>query len=160
MFDKYDQAWAKYQKKLRILPLPILSWDIFSHPNVEITAFNSLQKNWANKENYQNQVANKPVIITDNKLTILFATKEISRLTGYHSSEIIGKSPKMFQGPLTNEITRVKIREAIKNKHPFKEIVINYKKDGTFYKCEIEAYPKFDANNNLVNYIAFEKIAS
>lgn len=66
----------------------------------------------------------------------------------------------MFQGNLTNEVSRSKIREAIKNKHPFKEIVINYKKDGTFYKCEIEAYPKFDADNNLVNYIAYERIAS
>jgi PAS domain S-box-containing protein len=160
MFDTYDQAWAKYHKKIKLLPLPLLSWDIFSHPNVEISIFNKLQKSWINKENYYNKISNKPVIITDNKLTILFATKEISRLTGYHSSEIIGQSPKMFQGRLTNEVSRSKIREAIRNKHPFKEIVINYKKDGTFYKCEIEAYPKFDADNNLVNYIAYEKIAS
>ncbi len=160
MFDKYDQAWAKYYKKLQLLPLPILSWDVFSHPNVEISTFNSLQKNWVTKEDYHHQVANKPVLITDSKLIILFATKEISKLTGYHQTEIIGNSPKMFQGELTDDITRYKIREAIKNKHPFKEIVINYKKDGTFYKCEIEAYPKFDANNNLVNYIAFERIAS
>lgn len=160
MFEKYDQAWAKYQKKLRILPLPILSWDIFSHPNVEITAFNSLQKNWINKEDYQNQIANKSVIITDHKLTILFATKQISELTGYQNSEIIGNTPKIFQGALTENSTREKIRMAISKNHPFKEIVINYKKDGTMYRCEIEAYPKFDSNNNLVNYIAFERIAS
>ena len=160
MFDKYDQAWVKYHKKIKLLPLPLLSWDVFSNLNLEILIFNKLQKSWINKENYYNQISNKPVIITDSKLTILFATKEISRLTGYSSSEIIGQSPKMFQGNLTNEVSRSNIREAIKNKHPFKEIVINYKKDGTFYKCEIEAYPKFDAKNNLVNYIAFEKIAS
>jgi PAS domain S-box-containing protein len=160
MFDNYDIAWAKYQKKLRILPLPILSWDIFSHPNVEITAFNSLQKNWVNKEDYYNQIANKSVIVTDSKLTIIFATKEISELTGYRSSEIIGQTPKMFQGALTDDRTREKIRTAISKNHPFKEIVINYKKDGTCYKCEIEAYPKFDTNNNIVNYIAFERIAS
>ena len=160
MFEKYDQAWAKYQKKLRILPLPILSWDIFSHPNVEISSFNFLQKNWINKEDYQNQIANKSVIITDHKLTILFATKQISELTGYQNSEIIGNTPKIFQGALTENSTREKIRMAISKNHPFKEIVINYKKDGTMYRCEIEAYPKFDSNNNLVNYIAFERIAS
>lgn len=160
MFDKYDKAWTKYHKKLRLLPLPILSWDVFSNPNVEISIFNSIQKNWVHKEDYNHQVANKYVIVTDSKLTILFATKQISELTGYHSSEIIGQSPKMFQGTLTNEVSRSKIREAVKNNHPFKEIVINYKKDGTFYKCEIEAYPKFDADNNLVNYIAYERIAS
>ena len=160
MFDKYDQAWVKYHKKLRLLPLPILSWDVFSNTNVEFSTFNSLQKNWVNKEEYHHQIANKSVIITDNKLTILFATKEISKLTGYHSAEIIGQTPKMFQGALTDATTREKIKMAISKNHPFKEIVINYKKDGTFYKCEIEAYPKFDTNHNLIHYIAFEKIAS
>ena len=160
MFDKYDKAWAKHYKKLKLLPLPLLSWDIFSNPNTEISTFNSIQKNWVNKEDFQNQIANKSVIITDSKLTILYVSKEITELTGYTTSEIIGNSPKMFQGVLTDNFTRNKIRKAVSKKHPFKEIVINYKKDGTFYKCEIEAYPKFDANNNLVNYIAFEKIAS
>lgn len=160
MFDKYDQAWAKYHKKLRLQPLPLLSWDIFSNPNVEISTFNSLQKDWINKEDYHHQIANKSVIITDNKLTILFATKEISELTGYHSAEIIGQTPKMFQGVLTSETTKNNIRNAISRKHPFKEVVLNYKKDGSTYLCEIEAYPKFDKKNNLVNYIAFERIAS
>ncbi len=160
MFNEYDQAWEKYQKKIKLLPLPLLSWDIFSNPNEAISTFNTLQKNWVNKEEYHNKIANKSVIITDDKLTIVFASKEISELTGYHSSEIIGQSPKMFQGALTDNRTREKIRIAISKNHPFKEIVINYKKDGTCYKCEIEAYPKFDNNNNLVNYIAFERIAS
>lgn len=160
MFDKYDQAWAKYQKKLKLLPLPLLSWNVFNNQNIEVTTFNRIQKDWVNKEEYHHQIANKSVLITDHKLTILFATKQISELTGYSTSEIIGKSPKIFQGTLTDEKSRSKIREAIKNKHPFKEIVINYKKDGTCYKCEIEAYPKFDKNNNLVSYIAYERIAS
>ena len=160
MFDKYDQAWAKHHKKLRLLPLPLVSWDMNSHPNDEISSFNSIQKNWIHKEAYVQQIANKSVIITDNKLNIVFASKAISKLTGYYNSEIIGKTPKIFQGALTDATTREKIKLAISKKHPFKEIVMNYKKDGTFYKCEIEAYPKFDADNNLVNYIAFEKIAS
>jgi PAS domain S-box-containing protein len=160
MFDKYDQAYAKYQKKLRLLPLPLISWNVFSQPNTEISTINSLQKNWIKKVNYTNKIANKSVIITDNKLNIVFASKQISELTGYTTSEIIGQSPRMFQGTLTDETTRNKIRNAIQNNLPFKEIVVNYKKNGTFYICEIEAYPKFDSNNNLVNYIAFERIAA
>ncbi len=160
MFDKYDQAWAKYQKKLKLKPLPLLSWDVFSNPNSEDWIFNSIQKNWVNKENYATQIANKSVIITDKNLIILFATKKISELTGYHTSEIMGNSPKMFQGELTSEITKNNIRKAIHKKHPFKEVVLNYKKDGSTYWCEIEAYPKFDDKNNLVHFIAFERIAS
>lgn len=160
MFDKYDQAWAKYQKKLRILPLPLVSWDVFSTTNQEASNFNLLQKKWVNKENYQDHIANKSVVITDKNLTILFATKEISELTGYHPSEIIGKSPRMFQGVLTSESTKDNIRKAISKKHPFKEVLLNYRRDGSTYWCEIEAYPKFDKKNKLVHFIAFERIAS
>ncbi|MES2864185.1 MAG: PAS domain-containing protein [Bacteroidota bacterium] len=160
MFDKYDEAWAKYQKKIRILPLPLISWDIFNTSNLEASNFNSLQKKWVNKEDYHNQIANKSVVITDKNLTILFASKQISELTGYHKSEIIGNSPKMFQGVLTSETTKNNIREAISKKHPFKEVLLNYRKDGSTYWCEIEAYPKFDKKNNLVHFIAFERIAS
>ncbi len=160
MFLQYDKAWAKYQKSLNLLPLPILSWDFYENQNSEVHVVQSIQKNWIQKVNYTKDIANKPVIITDSSLKILYVTKEISALTGYSKSEIIGNSPKMFQGNLTDVATRNRIREAVEKKHPFKEVVINYKKDGSSYKCEIEAYPKFDANNNLVHYIAFEKIAS
>lgn len=160
MFDKYDQAWAKYHKKIKLLPLPLLSWDIFSNPNLEIVTFNTIQKKWINKENYHNQIENKSVIITDSKLTILFATKQISELTGFHKSEILGNSPRMFQGVLTSETTKNNIRKAISKKHPFKEVILNYRKDGSTYMCEIEAYPKFDQKNNLTHFIAFERIAS
>lgn len=160
MFQQYDKAWAKYQKSLNLLPIPILSWDFYENQNSEVHVVQSIQKNWVQKVNYSKDIANKPVIITDSSLKILYVTKEISALTGYSKSEIIGNSPKMFQGNLTDVATRNRIREAVEKKHPFKEVVINYKKDGSSYKCEIEAYPKFDDNNNLVHYIAFEKIAS
>jgi PAS domain S-box-containing protein len=160
MFDKYDQAWSKYHKKLKILPLPLISWGVFDYPNNELANFNAIQKKWINKEDYHKHIANKCVIITDSEFTIQFASKEISELTGYLNYEVIGKKTKMFQGELTSEITKKSIRRALSKHHPFKEIILNYKKDGTTYWCEIEAYPKFDINNNLVNYIAFERIAS
>jgi hypothetical protein len=81
-------------------------------------------------------------------------------MSGYHQEEIIGKSPKVFQGILTSEITKTNIRQAINNKLPFKEIILNYKKDGSTYLCEIEAIPKFNKKGEFLNYIAFERIAS
>ena len=81
-------------------------------------------------------------------------------MTGYNSEEIMGKSTKIFQGILTSEITKTNIRQAINHKLPFKEIILNYKKDGSTYLCEIEAIPKFDKRGEFLNYIAFERIAS
>lgn len=66
----------------------------------------------------------------------------------------------MFQGVLTSESIKNNIRKAIINKKPFKEVIINYKKDGSTYLCEIEAIPKFNKKGEFLNYIAFERIAS
>jgi PAS domain S-box-containing protein len=160
MFKEYDIAWAKYQKTIKRLQLPLLSWDMLSLLQKELSHFNSLQKKWIAKENYLSKIANHCVIVTDENLVIQFVSQEITKLTGYNSSEIIGKSPKMFQGILTSKSTRNTIQNAIAKKHPFKEVILNYRKDGTTYWCEIEAYPKFDSRNRLVHYIAFEKKAS
>ena len=81
-------------------------------------------------------------------------------MNGYYPKDVLGKSPKMFQGPLTSAKALDNIKIAVKNQLPFKEIITNYKKDGSLYECEIKAVPKFDAKGNLVNYIAFERIAS
>ena len=53
----------------------------------------------------------------------------------------------------------MKIRRAIGKREPFKAILLNYKKNGETYFCEIEAYPKFNAEGTFLNYIAFEKVA-
>ena len=162
MFQEYDKAWAKYRKGLKIIPLPIICWDFHNLRNLELLSFDSVQKEWNEKISFLKIVNNdkKDIIVTDKNFKIIFATKSILAMTGYDSEEIIGKSPKIFQGILTSEITKTNIRKAISNKLPFKEIIVNYKKDGSSYLCEIEAIPKFDKNGEFLNYIAFERIAS
>jgi hypothetical protein len=80
-------------------------------------------------------------------------------MNGYDYKEIIGKSPRMFQGELTSVESRKNIKIAVEKKLAFKQNIINYKKNGETYICQIEAYPKFDKNGNFVNYIAFETAA-
>lgn len=162
MMDQYEKAFAKYYRKLRIIPVPLISWDIFVSPNLEITTYNAIQKYWNSKDNFRQKVfaEKREIIITNANQEIVFATQSIYKMNGYHPHEIIGKSPKIFQGELTCEISRAKIKEALLNHLPFKEIIVNYKKDGTTYLCEIEAFPKFNKKGELINYVAFERIAS
>ncbi|WP_395046971.1 PAS domain-containing protein [Flavobacterium sp.] len=162
MLEEYDKAWAKYRKGLKTIPLPIICWDFHNIKRLELLSFDVIQKNWSEKISFLKIVNNekKEIIVTDKNFKIIFATKSIVTMTGYHSEEIIGKSPKIFQGILTSEITKTNIRQAINNKLPFKEIILNYKKDGSTYLCEIEAIPKFNKKGEFLNYIAFERIAS
>ena len=66
----------------------------------------------------------------------------------------------MFQGEATSKVTRQKIKTALTQLKPFKEVILNYRKNGDSYWCEIEAYPMFDKNGSFINYVALEKIAS
>lgn len=162
MTPAYENAIAKNYSTLRILPLPLISWDFFDNQNFEIIKFNAIQKKWKSKVDFKEiqAISKREIIITNLKQEIVFASKGIVAMNGYQSNEVIGKSPSIFQGTLTSEKSKNNIREAIKNNFPFKEIILNYRKDGTTYLCEIEGFPKFDKKGELINYIAFERIAS
>ena len=62
----------------------------------------------------------------------------------------------MFQGAETDMTERKKIRNAIDQQRQFESTVVNYRKDGSIYRCHIEGYPIFNKKGNLVNFIAIE----
>lgn len=159
MNGSLEKAYAKYYSKLDLVSLPLICWDLFASHDYDLQQYNLLQKDWKSKESFRNIVhqSNREIIITDPQQQIVFATQGIYQMNGYRPFEIIGKSPKIFQGELTSSETRIRIRQAIQNQLPFKELVFNYKKDGSTYLCEIEAYPKFNKEGKLLNYIALEK---
>jgi len=162
MTKEYEKAIAKYYIKLRIRTIPLISWGLFTtHPN-EASCFNAIQKKWNSKDAFYKAVieSKKTIVVTNANYEIVFVSDNITTMNGYSPQDVIGKSPKIFQGELTTEVSKSNIRNAVQNKLPFKEIILNYRKNGTVYLCEIEAYPKFDKKGNLVNYIAFEKLAS
>lgn len=161
MFEEYDKAWSKYRESSEIVSLPLISWEFYNLPRAEQKEFNAIQFLWNEKVDYNKVITKekKTIVITDADFKIIFASSSISEMTGYNYQEIKGKSPKMFQGRKTSEETKEKIRLAIKNKKPFKEVILNYKKNGEIYFCQIEAHPKFDKSGNFLNYIAFEQAA-
>jgi PAS domain S-box-containing protein len=161
MIQFYDYAKAKYTEKLGLMPLPLNSWEFFFTPRQELKEFNDIQTNWSEKVKFLNITQNKDlaVLVTDASLKIIFASSNITEMNGYDYKEIMGNSPKMFQGKDTCLESRMNIRKAVENLQPFKQVILNYKKNGETYLCQIEAYPKFDKNGNFINYIAFETAA-
>jgi PAS domain S-box-containing protein len=114
-----------------------------------------IQNNWDIKNSLKEEV----IIVTDAKLKIVFASHNIVKMNGYVEAEVLGKSPKMFQGEATNQITSNEIRKAIVEQQPFEKIVMNYKKNGEVYACLIKGFPVFNTKGDLSHYIAFEKAA-
>ena len=158
----YDNACAEYYSKLKLKCLPLTTWEFRSYSFSDAILFKRIQSNWNTKLDYlkQAQKENREIIVTDKNFRILFVSNTISKISGYHKEEILGKSPRMFQGEATSKVTRQKIKTALTQLKPFKEVILNYRKNGDSYWCEIEAYPMFDKNGSFINYVALEKIAS
>jgi PAS domain S-box-containing protein len=158
---EYDKAWAKYQENLSIMSLPLISWEYHQLNSIEAILFKSIQRNWQDQTNFlkKAKMEKREIIVTDKNFMIIFASDNIEVINGFKPNEIIGKSPKMFQGKDTTVQSRENIQKAVKNLEPFKEVIINYDKNGKKYCCEIEAYPKFSKEGEFLNYIAFERVA-
>ncbi|WP_405384667.1 PAS domain-containing protein [Maribacter sp. LLG6340-A2] len=165
----YDDAIVKFRKSIKHSILPVISWDFYgenydaikkSEDDMNSLLSLSTMNSWTidSKLIDKKLRADKNIIVvTDTNLNIVFATKNMWDMSQYHPEEIIGKSPKMFQGNLTNSKPLKIISKAVKEKQPFEVTVINYKKDGTTYNCCIKGEPIFNNKGKVVNFIAFEK---
>ncbi|MFQ3575090.1 MAG: PAS domain-containing protein [Cytophagales bacterium] len=97
------------------------------------------------------------LIITDAHQNIEWVSNYFDTLTGYQSKEVIGKTPRIFQGKETDRSILDKLKANIVKHIPFKGELINYRKEGGLYLCNIEIHPLMNSQNQVVNYVAFER---
>lgn len=98
----------------------------------------------------------KTIIITEPSQRIVFATRNMLQMNGYLPEEVIGFTPRIFQGDATTTAERMPARTGVADLLPFETIITNYRKDGSLYKCQIQGFPVYDHNQQLVNFIAIE----
>jgi PAS domain S-box-containing protein len=147
--------------------VPILSWDFhYEYVNELKAIYTDLKKvtqisnkfTWNDKNlEITERIKEEVILITDLDLKIVFASNGIKRMTGYREEEILGKTPKMFQGEDTSSDDLKEISKAIKLQIPFEKTITNYKKNGDSYRCRINAFPVFNLKGTISHFIAFEK---
>jgi PAS domain S-box-containing protein len=73
------------------------------------------------------------VLVTDASADgkIIYANKGFRKLTGHDPATVIGKTPRILQGPGTDPAVIKRLSTAIKTGGKFEGRAINYKKDGT-----------------------------
>lgn len=73
------------------------------------------------------------ILITDasTEEKIIYANQAFEKLTGHDPSSVIGKTPRILQGPGTDEKVIARLANAMKSGGKFEGKAINYKKDGT-----------------------------
>jgi len=168
-FKQYDSGVANHISKLKLNRLPLYSWDfygdfyqILSGNISDLNKLNLLgvENKWLFETELTKELdADTVILVTDAAINIVFSTRNIIRMTGYHHSEVLGKSPKIFQGQDTSKEISLEIRSAINSNKPFEKTIVNYRKDGTPYECHIKGFPIFNSRGHLSHFIAFEKAA-
>ncbi|MGB0684038.1 MAG: PAS domain-containing sensor histidine kinase [Magnetovibrionaceae bacterium] len=107
--------------------------------------------------------ANDIVLITkagtldDPGPEIVFVNKAFCTVTGYRPNEVIGKTPRILQGPKTDpETTRI-VRGALEAGKPVRVEVLNYTKTGKEYWLDMNILPLANANGEIEYFAAIQR---
>lgn len=167
-FKNYDKAASNFYIGTNLKGLPIISWDLsgsyFDKTCKDLGDLRFLKKlaqsnGWFYRNTFNQELMDKEevILVTDPDLKIVYATNNVFKMNGYTLNEIKGKNPKIFQGEETCREVSATISKAVKNREPFEAIVVNYRKDGSTYKCWIKGEPIFNKWGKIVNFIAYER---
>lgn len=106
---------------------------------------------------------NDAVVITSaqqpnsSEVKILFVNDSFVRMTGYSLEEVLGKSLKMLQGPLTNRAEIQRLKNAIVNWLPCEIETINYNKNGEPFWVNISIVPVTNESGFFTHWIGIQK---
>ncbi len=102
------------------------------------------------------------VVITTTELDspgprIVYVTPAFCRMTGFTTEEIIGKSPRILQGPNTDRVTLARLRSQLAKGEPYSCELINYRKDRSQYLVHLTIDPVHDANGMVTHWVAVQQ---
>jgi PAS domain S-box-containing protein len=88
---------------------------------------------------------------------IIYVNAAFTKMTGYEAEEVIGKSPKMLQGPNSNKEELAKLGHALKNWESYEMTTLNYKKNGEEFWINFALTPVADEKGWYTHWIAVER---
>ncbi len=149
---------------------PLKCWDIYAmhlikHTNkfdtvADLTTLNAFKEknNWV--LDFNALILPKQfdaIVITDINRVIQWVSKGFTKMTGYPANFAKGKKPLFLQGEETTTVSKSNISKNLQDLNITKQSVINYKKSGRVYKCDIEIYPLRNTQNQVTHFMALEK---
>ncbi len=101
------------------------------------------------------------VIVTDHVLDppgprIVYVNPAFTRMTGYSADEVLGRSPRLLQGPGTDRAMLDRLRAALVAGRSFRNEALNYRKDGGEYVVEWLIAP-VRSGSRITHWIAVQR---
>ncbi len=106
---------------------------------------------------------NDIVLITEAELLdsdgprIVFVNDAFERRTGYSREQVLGKTPRILQGPNTQRPELNRVATALKNWEPVRAELINYTKSGEEFWIEMDIMPIADSTGWYTHWVAIER---
>lgn len=105
--------------------------------------------------------ATNAVLITDADLAgggpfIVHANPAFCRMSGYRLEELVGKSPRILQGPRTDRKMLAELREHLHQGLPFSASTVNYTADGRTYTVEWSIAPVRAADGVVRHFVSVQ----
>lgn len=88
---------------------------------------------------------------------IVYVNDAFERRTGYSRGEVIGKTPRILQGPKTQRHELDRIRQSLEKWQPVRAELINYTKSGEEFWLELDIVPLADENGWFTHWVAIER---
>ena len=102
--------------------------------------------------------ANDSVVISDTSQRILWVNRAFEEMTGYTSSEALGRiAGDLLNGPETDQETVARLAQSVAEGEPFRGELLNYTKDGQEFWVETNLVPVESTDQNEEIVIAIER---
>lgn len=109
------------------------------------------------------ETSNDGIVIAEqegDENILIYANPAFQRLTGYDVDDILYQDCRFLQGDDRDQAGLAVIREAIKMHQPCRQVIRNYRKDGSIFWNELSITPVFNEEDQLTYYIGIQKDVS
>ena len=88
---------------------------------------------------------------------MVYVNAAFCRLTGYETSELLGKNLRLLQGEDRDQQELDTLREALRHNEPVRVLVRNQRKDGTVFVNDMQIYPLRNGEGKATHLIGYHR---
>jgi PAS domain S-box-containing protein len=91
---------------------------------------------------------------------IVYVNEAFTRLTGYAAEEVIGKTPRLLQGPRTSRAELERLKRELAAGRSFSGRTINHRRDGSEFLMAWYVVPLRDRDGRVSHYLGVQRDAT